>query len=82
MKIFLDHRAFNAVCEDFRNGQIDHPTFLRFLADQYEVADKIMQEQEKIYVNRDVEESALWCDAHHRTVAVQFMFDDAYRCMM
>lgn len=81
-KVFLDHKIFNTICENFRNGQIDHPTFLRFLADQYEAADRIMQRQEKLYVNRDVEESALWCAAHYRAVSIQFMFDDAYRCMM
>lgn len=82
MKQFLDSRTFNLVCENYRNGMIDHPTFLRFLADQYESAEKVMMQQEKIYVNRDVEESELWCAAHHRTIAVQFMFDDAYRCQM
>jgi len=81
-KVFLDHKIFNLICENYRNGQLSHPEFLRFLADQYEAADRIMQRQEKVYKNRDPEESALWCDAHYRCVSIEFMFDDAYRCQM
>lgn len=78
----LPDEIFKLVCENYKNGQVSHPEFLRFLADQYEAADYVKIRQEKIYKNRDPEESALWCSAHHRCISIEFMFDDAYRCMM
>lgn len=79
MKQFLDSHTFNLVCGNYRNGMIDHPTFLRFLADQYEAADRLMVQLERLYINRDPEESAAWCDAHYRTYIIGIMLEKGVR---
>lgn len=78
MKTFLDTPIFDAVVDSHREGRLDTPTFLRFLADQYESAEAVMVQQERLYVNRDVEESALWCAAHYRKVTIECMLEEAY----
>lgn len=79
MKTFLDTPIFDAVVDSHREGRLDTPSFLRFLADQYESAEKVMEQQERLYVNRDVEESALWCMAHYRTCCINLMLTEEAR---
>lgn len=79
MKTFLEGKVFDAVVSSHKEGRLDTPTFLRFLADQYEAANRLMVQQEKLYVNRDVEESALWCMAHYRTCVIGLMLEEEVR---
>lgn len=77
MKTFLDSKIFDVVVDGFRQKR-NVASFLRFLADQYEAAERVMEQQEKLYVNRDVEESGLWCAAHYRKVTIECMLEEAY----
>ena len=77
MKIFLDSRIFDVVVENYRQKK-NCASFLRFLADQYESAKTVMEQQERLYVNRDVEESAAWCAAHYRKIVIECMLEEAY----
>lgn len=79
MKTFLEGKVFDAVVDSHREGRLDTPAFLRFLADQYEAAEAVMVQQEKLYVNRDVEESSLWCVAHYRTCVINLMLEENVR---
>lgn len=79
MKTFLDSKIFDDVVNSHREGRLDTPSFLRFLADQYEAAEAVMEQQEKLYVAIDVEESSLWCMAHYRTVVIGLMLAEEVR---
>lgn len=79
MKTFLEGKIFDAVVSSHKEGRLDTPAFLRFLADQYEAADRLMVQQEKLYINRDPEESAVWCAAHYRICCINLMLEEDVR---